>query len=297
MTRDEFYQEVRDSAFYGRRFEKIYHRYGTYQDKAIEALMEFHRVCEMHDIHYQLAYGSLLGAIRDSGQIPWDGDIDVYVPYTEKRKLIEALNADLSKGFCFKSADTEKAYRHFKLMVGLDGYNIDHLHVDVFFLVDVSGDVGDQEWLREKMRELIRLRKKKLTGQLDIPWNVLLPHIRILINKNRLKNVSVASIDKEMDQACCRFEGSDFCMPLIDENRKLVFEKKFIWDTQLINLNGGVLRICRNYEDVLNQKYSDYKKIYPLENRIHELKRNYYLTRYNFILRTLKKRLKGLYYL
>ena len=48
---------------------------------------------------YQLAYGSLLGAIRDGGQITWDYDIDVFIPYEERGQLIEALNRDLKSEF------------------------------------------------------------------------------------------------------------------------------------------------------------------------------------------------------
>ena len=42
---------------------------------------EFHRICKKYDIPYYLAYGSMLGAKRHQGFIPWDDDMDVSVEY------------------------------------------------------------------------------------------------------------------------------------------------------------------------------------------------------------------------
>lgn len=61
----------------------------------MDTLIEFHRVCEKSNIEYELAYGSLLGAIRDNGQIPWDYDIDVFVAFKDKERLIETLKKNL----------------------------------------------------------------------------------------------------------------------------------------------------------------------------------------------------------
>ena len=96
MNQKEFYNEVKDSNICPDNFEKIYDEFQKYQKATLSTLKEFHRVCEINNIRYQLAYGSLLGAIRDGGQIPWDYDIDVILPIEEKSTLIKALDRDLN---------------------------------------------------------------------------------------------------------------------------------------------------------------------------------------------------------
>lgn len=53
----------------------------------IDLLLEFDRVCKMHGLRYFLAFGSLLGAIRHQGFIPWDDDMDVVMPRDDYQKL------------------------------------------------------------------------------------------------------------------------------------------------------------------------------------------------------------------
>ena len=57
----------------------------------VEILLEFDNICKEQDITYFLAYGTLLGAIRHQGFIPWDDDVDVWVPIEEYFQLIQVL--------------------------------------------------------------------------------------------------------------------------------------------------------------------------------------------------------------
>ncbi len=55
-------------------------------------LKDFHSFCQQNNIQYSLAYGSLLGAIRHNGFIPWDDDLDVFVDRLNYKMLIRALS-------------------------------------------------------------------------------------------------------------------------------------------------------------------------------------------------------------
>ena len=65
----------------------------------LEILDEFDRVCRENGLRYSLAYGTLLGAVRHGGFIPWDDDIDVMMPREDYDRLREIWNAKADKRF------------------------------------------------------------------------------------------------------------------------------------------------------------------------------------------------------
>lgn len=58
----------------------------------LNILTKLDEVCHKHGLHYYLAFGTCLGALRHKGFIPWDDDIDVLMPYADTKKLIELQN-------------------------------------------------------------------------------------------------------------------------------------------------------------------------------------------------------------
>lgn len=68
----------------------------------IELLRFVDNVCNKYDIDYWIDYGTLLGAVRHGGFIPWDDDIDISIMRKDYEKLIEVLPEEISKYDYFK---------------------------------------------------------------------------------------------------------------------------------------------------------------------------------------------------
>lgn len=62
------------------------------QDVGLSVLEEFHSFCTSHNLRYSLAYGTLIGAVRHKGFIPWDDDIDVLMPRPDYERLKAAYS-------------------------------------------------------------------------------------------------------------------------------------------------------------------------------------------------------------
>ena len=78
----------------------------------LEMLCEVDRICRKRHIHYSIASGTLLGAVRHRGFIPWDDDADVAMTREEYRRFVVACQTDLDTSrFCFQDMDTTPGYR------------------------------------------------------------------------------------------------------------------------------------------------------------------------------------------
>lgn len=76
----------------------------------LEILDEFVRVCEKHGLRYYLAGGTLLGAVRHRGFIPWDDDIDVAMPREDYNRFAEISAQELAPQYFYQCPETDPYY-------------------------------------------------------------------------------------------------------------------------------------------------------------------------------------------
>lgn len=76
----------------------------------MEILCCFKEICESHNLTYYLTAGSLLGAVRHQGFIPWDDDIDVVMPRKDYQKFSKIAPKALGQSFFFQNYKTDKNF-------------------------------------------------------------------------------------------------------------------------------------------------------------------------------------------
>jgi lipopolysaccharide cholinephosphotransferase len=79
----------------------------------LDMLKELDRICRKYDIPYFLFWGTLLGAIRHDGFIPWDDDLDVAMLRKDYLRLMKVLPSELPDDIALQSNDTDSNYFYF----------------------------------------------------------------------------------------------------------------------------------------------------------------------------------------
>ena len=83
------------------------------QTRMLEILLEVDRICQKHDIRYWLSSGTLIGALRHDGFIPWDDDLDIEMMREDYLRLMEVLPQELPEWLALQNDDTDPNYFYF----------------------------------------------------------------------------------------------------------------------------------------------------------------------------------------
>ena len=115
------------------------------QQLEIEILKVINLLATKHKISYHLSYGSLLGAIRHGGPIPWDTDTDIAVPYPELERFIKVMKKHLPEKFVLEDQRYTPGYNKLFPRIGLAGVSTDILHVDIFYWIGLPSKPSKQK--------------------------------------------------------------------------------------------------------------------------------------------------------
>ena len=83
------------------------------QLRMLELLMEVDRICRKHNIRYWLSSGTLIGAARHKGFIPWDDDLDIEMLLPDYKRLMKVLQQELPDTMALQSVETDPNYFFF----------------------------------------------------------------------------------------------------------------------------------------------------------------------------------------
>lgn len=149
------------------------------QKKGIGILKEFIRVCQNHDLTYFIISGTLLGAVRHGGFIPWDDDIDIGMPRSDYDRLASLFQDEFE--FPYKLVTHENTPSHTKAFMNVQDkttkivftYGHEKTETSVWldiFPIDGMPGKGFKRFIHEKRylvnRMLVQLSQfKKIVNQ------------------------------------------------------------------------------------------------------------------------------------
>lgn len=80
------------------------------QKYLLKLFREVDEICREHNLRYVLAGGSLIGALRHEGFVPWDDDVDLYMPRPDWEKFIEICKTELPPDREIQCSEVDRNY-------------------------------------------------------------------------------------------------------------------------------------------------------------------------------------------
>lgn len=105
-----FEHEIRDNFYVDATMKAVW-------AAEMEVLQRIAEVCDRHGIIWYAAYGTLLGAIRHEGFVPWDDDLDIWVMRSDYNRLIQILARELPEGYNVRNPMYGEGYDEFHTCV------------------------------------------------------------------------------------------------------------------------------------------------------------------------------------
>lgn len=237
----------------------------------LEMLSEIDFFCKQKGIRYSLSYGTLIGAIRHRGFIPWDDDVDLMMPLPDMLRFKKEFKSEKIK-FC--DVDTESHYEFpFPRIAHKATYSIRGIacksygiNIDLYTIISLPNKGKDYDSFFSTAKELYEHR-----------MNFLKWKSRIV---NRIPVSTIPGFDKSIREYrnflfdnCPLYGSTDLFFvissPLIDKEIEMcsysfdLFEKDMV-NVPFENLN---LSVTPRYHDFLTQYYGDYMELPPEEER------------------------------
>ena len=244
------------------------------QLKMVEILDAIDDICARHNIQWWLYYGTLLGAVRHNGFIPWDDDCDIVMMREDYERFIEAAKKELPDNLHLQNRELEPAYNKSITKIRMNGTKLISLeenenepyHQGVFVDVFVwDYHLKINETILKNISWITKLRyKRKKYPKGHWKRNVVqvISAVPYLCYSCILKTMTVISLIYRKNNRL-PYVGTEF-----KTNDKVFCEQNEIFPLRKdIPFEGKYFPIPNNYDAVLTYKYGDYMTIPPVEKR------------------------------
>lgn len=252
----------------------------------LEILDNIHKYCTENNIKYSLACGTLLGAARHKGYIPWDDDIDIYIPRKDYNKLISNFPNPYNKKYHIVSLENDsnwdrpyaKAYDNSTILIEPGSKYKIGINIDIYPIDSVPDNKID--WYKyNRLRKIIQysyaLKSVKITLKRNLIKNIL-----IIINRIITYPLSKRNFAKLIQKYAQKNNGKGFsnCFECVQGLfQKEPFSADLFNELEYMHFENREYLAFKKYKSYLSAGYGDWEKLPPMEKRVsHHVFRAYY---------------------
>ena len=267
--------------------------YNEYDDKILNHLQElelmilkdFIKICEENDLTYYMYAGSLLGAIRHNGFIPWDDDLDVIMfrdDFERFKKIFIASNNDKYELLC---NETNEDYFHLLAKLMLKGTKFEEpwvsqvdfhigINMDIFVLDDLAEEGFKRNYQLKKSfwyNKIMIMSKIKLDN-LPIVTKVITHAGYHILN---LFRINPSTLNRKCLNFLKKYKNPNathvFDISATAEEYPQIFRKEDFKSVTRVKFEDIEVNAPVNYDYILKSLYGDYMQLPPEEDRYNHI--------------------------
>lgn len=251
----------------------------------LDMVKRFVEVCEEYHLMYWMMGGTLLGAVRHNGFIPWDNDIDLAMPREDYNRLLEIGPSAFHAPMFFQTPVTENG-RYFNSYVKIRNQNGTAasreeyetgincgIFIDIFCLDEIPDSPYGRRMYFQRLAELAKMRRFALAMPLK---GGLVNKVKHALQKAVYRIIyhspNSADLYRIYQKEAGKYAGTG-CKQLA--HRDFGYHEKYIWDKkdwdEVIQLDFEDIKLNApaGYDAVLKRQYGNYMEI-PNDKSTHD---------------------------
>lgn len=251
------------------------------QSRLLTIVSEIDRICEENGLTLYMSGGTLLGAVRHKGFIPWDDDIDMYLTRPDYDKFIEIMRErnktdryilyahELQKEYIYPFAKYVDTKTRLKENWGSSGGDIG-LYVDIFPIDGLGKSIDDARKQMKKVHRYTVLNFSRVVPR----WRKsrsLFKNLAVVCCRVLADIIGSDRILKAMKKQLYKLSYGDskYVGEFVDDigEKRIMLKDEMYNGYVLLDFEGIKLKAPKNYDKFLTQFYGDYMTLPPKEKQ------------------------------